>query len=98
MIQDSQDSATVRTLRRGIGLVAVALPFAITIGDSLIARKVTLVGSISGSYFTDMRDFFVGSLCAIGVFLVCYRYDRPDTILSTVAGALAIIVALFHTA
>ncbi len=92
-----QDALTVRHLRRGIAYVAIALPFVVAIGNMLFARRFTLPGSISGTYYTDMRDVFVGSLCAIGVFLICYRYDKVDDRLSTVAGILAIGVALFRT-
>lgn len=89
---------TVRRLRRGIGVVGIALPFVVTIGNALLAGRFTLLESISGAYHTGMRDIFVGSLCAIGVFLICYRYRRLDDVASSVAGALAIAVALFPTA
>jgi hypothetical protein len=92
-----QDAATIRTLRRGIGVVALALPVVLTVGNILLARRFTLLGSISGSYYTAMRDVFVGSMCAIGVFLICYRYEKRDDRLSTLAGVLAIAVALFRT-
>jgi hypothetical protein len=93
----SQDAVTVRLLRFCVGLVAMALPFVLIAGNAVLLRKLTLLGSMSGSYYTGMRDVFVGSMCAIGVFLICYRYEQPDDILSTVAGSLAILVALCHT-
>jgi hypothetical protein len=93
----SQDATTVRALRRGVGVIGMALPFAVTVGNAIAVRHFVLLGSISGSYYTAMRDVFVGSLCAIGVFLICYRYDKPDDALSTVAGCLAIVVALCRT-
>jgi hypothetical protein len=92
-----QDAATILLLRRGIGIVGMALPFVLTIGNALFVHRFTLLGSISGSYYTHMRDVFVGSLCAIGVFLICYRYERLDDLLSTLAGVLAITVAVFPT-
>ncbi|MEU5940604.1 DUF998 domain-containing protein [Micromonospora sp. NPDC047548] len=94
----SQDMLTVRRLRLGIGVVGLAMPFVVTIGNALFAGRVTLLDSISGAYHTGMRDVFVGSMCAIGVFLICYRYRRLDDVVSSVAGALAIAVALFPTA
>jgi hypothetical protein len=92
-----QDAATVRRLRLGVGIIAGVMPFVVLIGNMLFERKFIWLGSISGSYYTEMRGVFVGSLCAIGVFLIAYRYQKLDDIWSTIAGALAIIVALFPT-
>jgi hypothetical protein len=93
----SQDALTVRRLRRGVGLVAMWLPLAVLVGHSLDAGELTLPGSVSGAYHTVMRDVFVGSLSAIGVFLINYRNTRKDDWLGTTAGVLAILVALFPT-
>jgi hypothetical protein len=90
-----QDTTTVRRLRLGVGVIGMALPFLVTIGNALQVKQAVLLTSISGSYYTGMRDVFVGSLCAIGVFLICYRYAPPDNVLSTLAGIAAIMVALF---
>jgi hypothetical protein len=92
-----QDAATVRHLRLGIGSVGIALPIVLVAGHLLVARRLTLLDSLSGYYHTGMRDVFVGSLCAVGVFLIAYRYRRPDDALGTVAGVLAIAVALLPT-
>lgn len=93
-----QDAVTVRRLRLGIGSVGIALPIVLVVGHLVMARRPALLDSLSGYYHTEMRDVFVGSLCAIGVFLISYRYRWPDDVLSTVAGVLAIAVALFPTA
>jgi amino acid transporter len=54
--------------------------------------------SISSYYHTEMRDVFVGSLCAIAMFLLCYRgYERIDAIAGDVACVFALGVALFPT-
>lgn len=97
MLPTSQDAMTVRLLRFCVGFVAMMLPVVLLAGNALLRGRLTLLGSMSGSYYTGMRDVFVGSMCAIGVFLICYRYERPDDVVSTVAGCLAILVALFHT-
>lgn len=89
-----QDAVTVRRLRRGIGLLGMALPFVLAIGNAVITGSFTLLGSISAYYHTGMRDVFVGAMCAIGIFLICYRYERLDDVLSSIAGVLAIVVAL----
>jgi hypothetical protein len=45
-----------------------------------------------------MRDVFVGSLCAIAVFLMSYRgYERKDDIAGDLACVFALGVALFPT-
>ncbi|PZG02691.1 DUF998 domain-containing protein [Micromonospora deserti] len=97
-VRPPQDAMTVRRLRLGIGVVGIALPIVLTAGNALLTGRVTLLDSISGFYHTGMRDVFVGGMCAIGVFLICYRYRRLDDALSTVAGVLAVAVALFPTA
>ncbi|MDZ5444813.1 DUF998 domain-containing protein [Micromonospora sp. 4G57] len=92
-----QDAVTVRRLRLGIGSVGIALPVVLVVGHLVATRHLTLLDSLSGYYHTEMRDVFVGALCAVGVFLISYRHRWPDDALSTVAGVLAIAVALFPT-
>jgi hypothetical protein len=82
-------------LRRSIGVIGLALPFVLFGYHSIQAGKVLLRGSISSYYYTEMRDVFVGSLFAIGVFLFCYRFRRLDNVLSNLAGVMAVGVALF---
>jgi amino acid transporter len=54
--------------------------------------------SMSDYYYTNMRNVFVGSLCAIGVFLLSYHgYERKDDIAGDLACIFAIGVALFPT-
>ena len=98
-----QDTNTVLILRRGIGVVGLLLPPAVTLGACL--SDGGLPGSMSATYYTEARDVFVGGLCAIGVFLICYRPDtmrrssfwRTENFWSTAAGASAVAVALFPT-
>lgn len=80
-----------RDLRRGVGILGLVLPFALVIGNLGLER------SISAYYYTDMRNWFVGTMWATGFFLIFYRYGKPDTVLSSVAGVLAILVSLFPT-
>lgn len=86
----------IRTL---VGLIGVALPTALLLGDSALPGNPLLRGSLSAYYHSGVRDVFVGSLCAIGVFLIAYRvFERNlDNLLGTSAGAGAILVALFPT-
>lgn len=93
-----QDAVTVRHLRLGIGSVGLALPVVLVVGHVAATRRLTLLDSLSGYYHSEMRDVFVGAMCAVGVFLISYRYRRPEDLLGTCAGVLAIVVALFPTA
>lgn len=97
MASVTQDSTTIKRLRLGIGLVGIWLPFVVTIGHSVHVGQFTLPSSISGAYYTSMRDVFVGSMSAVGVFLLFYRSSRASDILGTIAGLAAIAVALFPT-
>lgn len=83
-------------LRRGIGIIGVALPFMLIIGK-IILESPGISASISAYYYSVMRDVFVGSLWVIGIFLICYRYAFLDDIVSTLAGICAIGVSLFPT-
>ncbi|HYT28824.1 MAG TPA: hypothetical protein VEL72_07375 [Ktedonobacteraceae bacterium] len=83
-------------LRRGIGIIGVALPFVLIIGK-IILESPGISASISAYYYSVMRDVFVGSLWVIGIFLICYRYAFLDDIVSTLAGICAIGVSLFPT-
>lgn len=84
-------------LRKAVGIIGLALPIV------LIAGKVILQGggiesSISCYYYTDMGNVFVGSLCAIGVFLLsCRGYDIRDAVAGRLACVFAVGVALFPT-
>ncbi|RSM36531.1 DUF998 domain-containing protein [Amycolatopsis balhimycina DSM 5908] len=84
-------------LRRAIGLIGLALPFALILGKQLV-QGGDLIGSLSGYYYTDLRDVLVGAMCAAGVFLLAYYgHDRVDNVASSVAGLGAIGLALFPT-
>jgi hypothetical protein len=84
-------------LRRAIGVIGMSLPVVLAVGKTVLDGG-GLAPSLSDYYFTGMRDVFVGSLCAIAVFLCSYRYDRPDAVAGGVAGVAALGVALFPTA
>jgi len=96
----SNDSLVVSylTLRKAIGIVGISLPFALALGY-VLAGGAGIVSSVSGYYWTAMRDVLVGSLCAIGVFLLSYRgYETTDDVAGDLACVLALGVALCPTA
>jgi hypothetical protein len=93
-------------LRKAIGILGVALPFVLAFGQILLRalgiqsslHSPIIENSVSSYYYTDMRNIFVGSMCAIGVFLMSYRgYDRRDARAGRFAFVCAIGVALFPT-
>jgi hypothetical protein len=80
-------------LRQTVGWIGGLLPVAL-IASSLITAASPWPDSMSGYYYTDMRNVFVGALCALGVFLVAYNgYDDVDRWITNVAGLGAIGVA-----
>lgn len=87
-------------VRRALGLLGLFLPGALFAFGQLSGRG--LEPSISDFYHTPMGDVLVGSLVAIGIFLITYRgYPRQpgealsDRVVSTIAGTGSIGVALF---
>jgi hypothetical protein len=84
-------------LRRAVGWIAILLPIVLLVGN-LISSAASPPESMSGYYYTDMRNIFVGSLCALGVFLVAYNgYDNVDRWVTSIAGLGAIGVAFCPT-
>jgi hypothetical protein len=80
-----------------IGGVCVSLPLVLTIGNFIFAGTAP-PGSLSGYYYTDMRNFFIGGLCALGAFLLAYRGPgRLDALITNGAGMSLIMVALCPT-
>lgn len=86
-------------MRLAIGLLGIALPVVLVIGDLVLTGDVPMRGSLSAYYFSGGRDFFVGAMVATGLFLLTYRaFERSwENVLSGLAGFSAIMVALFPT-
>jgi hypothetical protein len=79
-----------------IGAIAVLLPFTLILVNWTIGHG--FASSMSGYYYTPMRNIFVGSLCAIGVFLISYDgYDLADRTITDGAGLCTICIAFFPT-
>lgn len=84
-------------LRKTVGWIGTLLPVVLIAGNVIFFTRA-LPGSMSGYYYTHMRNVFVGALCALGVFLVAYAgYDEVDRWITNIAGLCAIGVALFPT-
>jgi hypothetical protein len=85
-------------LRQALGVVALLLPFVLALG-AWRWEGLPWLDSISAYYYTRMRDVFVGTMCAVGIFLYCYRgHDRQDNVLSTIAGIAAAGIGFFPMA
>ena len=94
------------TVRRGVGILGIALPFILWWGGSIFF-DIPRQDDISSYYHTSMGDVFVGALAAIAVLLFSYRgyprgnakwWEVSDNAAANIAGALAIGVALFPVA
>lgn len=99
--QISEDPLVIsyRGLRRAVGLIGIALPLVLVAGECVLPGGSGLLDSLSAYYWSVwMRDIFVGSLCAIGIFLLSYRGDSwKDNLAGDLACVFAIGVALFPT-
>jgi hypothetical protein len=86
-------------MRAFIGLTGIIMPIALITFDSLLSHRFAVLGSLSVYYHTGVRDIFVGSLCAVSVFLITYKvFERNlDNTLSVVAGIAAMVIAFFPT-
>src|SRR4051812_10338276 len=64
-------------VRRAIGLIVLFLPWCLILGARFIDHQ-GIENSVSAYYYTSMRGFWVGAVCAMGVFMLCYRYRKLD--------------------
>lgn len=96
-LQDNITS-TYFSLRLGIIVASALLPLALPLGGRLRGTTPQLLPSLSDYYFAGdplLRDWFVGTLCAIGVFLYLYKgFSARENLALNVAGAAAVLTAL----
>ncbi len=84
------------TLRKSVGILGIAFPIVLVVGSVVCGPCVEIQSSISAYYHTDMRNLFVGLLCAIALFLFAYKgYNQTDTLAGNLAGLFALGVAFF---
>ena len=95
---ESQMLISYMLLRKLIGALGVALPFALVIGGIIYGKCEFIENSISDYYHTEMRNVLVGTLCAVALFMFAYRgHDRRDSIAGNLACVFALGVAFFPT-
>jgi hypothetical protein len=87
-----------QTLRKAVGVLGMLLPVVLAAGAPLFSNCPFIQESISDYYYTNMGNVFVGTLCAVGLFLFSYNgYDRRDMIASKLACIFALGVAFWPT-
>ncbi|MGC9985838.1 MAG: DUF998 domain-containing protein [Polyangia bacterium] len=85
-------------LRKAIGILGMALPIAVSFGAWVYFGE-KIQPTISDYYYTGMRDVFVGTLWAIGFFLVSYKgYNCGEDLAGDLACVFAVGASLFPTA
>ena len=100
---EKNDAFTYRRLRRAIGFLGISLPITLVIFSQISFFKTELQPSISHFYYTNLREIFTGTLCAVGLFLIRYKgfgnasWWKNDNLLTNVAGAMAFGVAFVPT-
>jgi hypothetical protein len=82
-------------VRRAIGAIGLLLP--VVLGPlGWLFFGIEIQDNLSSYYHTVLRDVFVGSMCAIGIFLFCYRgYDWIEGWTGKLGCLSALGVALF---
>ena len=94
---------TYRRIRKTIGYLGISLPILLVVFSLIPFFKTEIQPSISDYYYTNLREVFTGTLCAVGLFLIRYKgyshekFLKNDNLLTNVAGVMAFGVALFPT-
>lgn len=84
-----------KALRRLIGILGIMLPFVCVLGGWLFSKE-SIQSSISLYYYTNMRDFLVGLLFLVSMFLITYKGKLViDMVVSTITGIAGLGVAIF---
>lgn len=100
---ENHDVFTYRRIRRAIGYLGISLPILLVILSFISFFQTPVQNSISHYYYTNLREIFTGSLCAVGLFLICYKGHgnisiwKNDNLLTNIAGVMALGVALVPT-
>lgn len=81
-------------IRRAVGISGLLLP--VVLGPVGLLFGIDIQDNMSSYYHTPLRDIFVGTLCAMGIFLFCYRgHDWVEDWTANFGCATALGVALF---
>lgn len=97
------DIYSYRRIRRAIGYLGIFLPIVLVILSFIDFFDTDVQPSISHYYYTNFREIFTGTLCAVGLFLIRYKGHgnssiwKNDNLLTNIAGIMAIGVAMVPT-
>ncbi len=100
---ESHNVFAYRRLRRTIGYLGIFLPVILVVLSLFKFFDTEVQPSISHYYFTNLREIFTGTLCAVAFFLICYKGHgnksiwKNDNLLTNIAGFMALGVALIPT-
>lgn len=84
-----------KALRRLIGFLGMLLPIVLIIGGWIFAKDA-IQQSISLYYYSNMRDFLVGTLFLVALFLMTYKGTLViDNVITTITGIAGLSVAIF---
>lgn len=93
--------STYMNIRVGIAVIGIVFPFFLWLVGHVYAR-LPLQGSMSAYYHAvgsegrSMRDWFVGLLFVVGIFLYLYKgFGRAENWALNIGGVLAVGVAVF---
>jgi hypothetical protein len=92
-------SISYANMRKFVGWLGLSLPFILPAGFVTFFSRHGFPGSISGYYYTGMRNYFVAALCVLGVLFIGYNaYNNTlDRWITNLAGIFAVCVAFFPT-
>jgi hypothetical protein len=94
---DTPQAISLQNMRVGVGWLAILLPLLTGVGYAVLgAGRGGFLDSISESYYTLVRDAFVGTLCMEALFLFAYRgYNGFEDVFFNCLGVLCVLIALF---
>jgi hypothetical protein len=87
-------------MRLGVGALGVVLPIVLVVVDKLAFHGYPFFrDSMSGYYYSGMREWFVGTIFASGAFFLAYKVSEAslDNTASIGAGICAWVIALCPT-
>jgi len=99
----ANDLLTIRRIRKAIGWLGIILPLSLVLLSLIPFFNTNVQNSISYYYYTNLRELFIGVLCPVSLFLICYkRFKNPipwknENLMTNIAGIMALGVALVPT-
>lgn len=102
-MSDTTPKQTYRRIRKAIGWLGMLLPVSLVLLSLIPFFRTCIQDSISSYYYTNFREIFTGTLCAVSLFLIRYEgtdnrnFWKNDKKLTNIAGIMALGVAFIPT-